>query len=155
MKLWKVIDWENYTTAPKRQGATPPGLLISNCGREDLNLQALRHWILSPACLPIPPRPLYTNPLSLWERAGVRAFPATNSPHPNPLPLGEGTEFYHCITGTAWIGCPDDRCCTCTPKSGTNDIAPTPHCPSPDVILSVFHCKNNVSPSTSGSHVRR
>ena len=25
-------------------------------------------------------------PLSLWERAGVRAFSAPNSPHPNPLP---------------------------------------------------------------------
>jgi len=31
-------------------------------------------------------------PLSPWERAGVRAFPATNTPHPNPLPLGEGTK---------------------------------------------------------------
>ena len=27
---------------------------------------------------------------SLWERAGVKAFSAPNSPHPNPLPEGEG-----------------------------------------------------------------
>ena len=35
-------------------------------------------------------------PLSLWERAGVRAFSAPNSPHPNPLPEGEGTIKRHC-----------------------------------------------------------
>jgi len=34
---------------------------------------------------------LVSTPLSLWERAGVRAFSAPNSPHPNPLPKGEGT----------------------------------------------------------------
>ncbi len=27
------------------------------CGREGLNLHALRHWILNPARLPVPPRP--------------------------------------------------------------------------------------------------
>ena len=31
--------------------------LLFWCGREGLNLHALRHWILNPARLPVPPRP--------------------------------------------------------------------------------------------------
>ena len=31
------------------------------------------------------------SPLSLWERAGVRAVGSGENPHPNPLPEGEGT----------------------------------------------------------------
>jgi len=31
-----------------------------------------------------------TNPLSLWERVRVRADRTPNSPHPSPLPKGEG-----------------------------------------------------------------
>lgn len=34
-----------------------PFFSVSHCGREDLNLHTLRLRILSPACLPIPPRP--------------------------------------------------------------------------------------------------
>jgi len=37
---------------------------------------------------------LETIPLSLWERDGVRAFTAPNTPHPSPLPEGEGTAEY-------------------------------------------------------------
>ncbi|HBB94187.1 MAG TPA: acetyl-CoA C-acyltransferase [Blastocatellia bacterium] len=39
--------------------------------------------------------PLDRNSLSVWERAGVRGAAKANvSPHPNPLPKGEGTKLF-------------------------------------------------------------
>ena len=42
----------------KRQDLFCPVVFLHHwCGREGLNLHALRHWILNPARLPVPPRP--------------------------------------------------------------------------------------------------
>ena len=40
--------------------------------------------------------------LSFWERAGERAQYAAVTPHPNPLPEGEGTCFTSAVLARIW-----------------------------------------------------
>jgi hypothetical protein len=45
----------NLATGPIIHTESSTGQILAWCRGQDLNLHALRHWILSPARLPIPP----------------------------------------------------------------------------------------------------
>ena len=73
--------------------------MSSKYGREDLNLQAFRHRILSPTCLPIPPRPLEAGTLENRVRQTYRLF--SFSPCKNPVKTPRVFETPLSITDSA------------------------------------------------------
>ena len=82
--------------------------------------------------------------LSLWERAGVRAYDAlsgthANTPHPNPLPEGEGT--IRCPPPAAHCPLPAACCFTIPPGQTSEALAPLPveALRLPEDVLGLLH----------------